>query len=187
MSRIGKQPIALPDGVTVTVKDSDLTVEGPLGKLRHTLPRGITCAEGDAPERQLVVRRASENKRQRELHGLTRTLINNMVVGVTKGFQKELEIHGIGYSVKLSGDTLDLQLGFANTVRIAVPGDLKADVKSTTNPGQVVVSGCDKQRVGQLAARIWAARKAEPYQGKGVRYAGEEIRRKAGKAFVGAG
>ena len=183
MSRIGRQPIPIPDRVKVAVDRGTVAVEGPLGKLEHRLPPGITC-ETVSDGRFLTVKRASDAKRHRELHGLTRTLINNMIIGTTQGYRKDLEIHGIGYSVRLEGDALLLQVGFANTIRLQVPDGIKAEVLQPTNPGRLAVSGCDKQRVGDFAARIRAVRPPEPYQGKGIRYAGEAIRRKAGKAFA---
>jgi large subunit ribosomal protein L6 len=186
MSRIGKQPIAIPDSVKLTGAGSQLTVEGPKGKLSHKVPDGIVY-EHKTETKELLVTRVSESRPHRELHGLTRTIISNMVVGVTEGYKKELEIHGIGYTAKLNGNKLDLLLGFANIISVEIPSDLKVEVIAQTNPGRVLVSGCDKQRVGQLAATIRSKRKPEPYQGKGVRYTGEAIRRKAGKAFVGAG
>ena len=186
MSRIGKQPIPVPDKVKVSLDGSFVTVEGPLGKQEHRMPIGIT-AEVDTENKQVVVSRVSDAKPHRELHGLERTLIANMVIGVTDGYKKELEIIGIGYSAKLAGATLELGVGFANTIVLDIPDGLKVEVLQPTNPGRLAVSGCDKQAVGQLAARIRAVRPPEPYQGKGIRYAGEEVRRKAGKAFVGAG
>jgi len=186
MSRVGMQPIVVPDAVKLTIADREVTVTGPLGTLRHRLPDGIACA-WDAEKGVLRVERASDLKRHRELHGLTRTLIHNMVVGVTQGYRKELEIVGIGYSVRKEGNALSFQVGFANTVRLELPEGIQVEVLQPTNPGRLAISGCDKQQVGQLAARIRAIRPPEPYQGKGIRYAGEQIRRKAGKAFVGAG
>ena len=186
MSRIGKQPVAIPGSVKLTQSGSELSVEGPLGKLAHRLPDGIS-ADYDAESKQMLVTRATEQKRHKALHGLTRTLIDNMVVGVTDGYKKELELVGIGYSVKLEGQRLALQLGYANAVYMDIPEGLKVEVTSPTNPGRLVVSGFDKQQVGDLTARIRKLKLPEPYQGKGFRYTGEVIRRKAGKAFVGAG
>ena len=186
MSRIGKQPITLPESVKLSMSGNDVTVEGPLGRLQHCLPNGINCKH-DTENRQLVVTRASDSKPHRALHGLTRALVKNMVVGVSEGYKKALEIHGVGYNVKLDGNRLALHVGFANTIVVEVLAGVKVEVTSPTNPGRVIVSGCDKQRVGQVAAQIRAVRPPEPYQGKGIRYVGETIRRKAGKAFVGAG
>lgn len=186
MSRIGKQPIVLPDGVKVSIEGDVVSVEGPLGRLGRRLPHGIT-AELDADKKRVLVNRVSDAKPHRECHGLARTLINNMVIGVTQGYKKELEIIGIGYNVKKDGNALEFQVGFSNPVRLEIPEGIQAEIRQPTNPGRLVVSGCDKQQVGQFAARIRAARPPEPYQGKGIRYVGEEIRRKAGKAFVGTG
>ena len=186
MSRVGKQPIPIPDKVKVSSEGNLVTVEGPLGRLDLTLVSGIT-AEVDAARKQIIVRRASEDKTHRMLHGLERTLVNNMVLGVTKGYRKDLEIHGVGYSARLEGASLQLELGFANVVKLDVPKGIKVEVAQPTNPARLAVSGCDKQQVGQFAAHIRHIRPPEPYQGKGVRYVNEVIRRKAGKAFVGAG
>lgn len=186
MSRIGRQPIAIPDSVKLTRNGDEVAVEGPLGQLRLRLPDGIT-GELDNERKQFLVKRATNSKRHRALHGLERTLVQNMVIGVTEGYKKELEIIGIGYSATLAGNTIAFQVGYANTVSLEVPEGIKVEVLQPTNPGRVVVSGCDKQQVGQFAARIRAIRPPEPYQGKGIRYAGEAVRRKAGKAFVGTG
>jgi len=186
MSRIGRQPIAVPESVKLKREGPDLGVEGPLGKLSHRLPAGID-AEYDTETRRISVKRASDAKRHRELHGLTRTLIHNMITGVTEGYKKDLEVVGIGYNVSLEGQRLALQIGYANAAYVTIPEGIKVEVTSPTNPGRVSVSGCDKQMVGEVAARIRAVKPPEPYQGKGVRYAGEVVRRKAGKAFVGAG
>ena len=186
MSRIGRLPVPVPDNVKLAVNGSEVTVEGPLGKLTHRVSRGIAC-EMDPEKKQLVVTRASDAKPYRERHGLERTLISNMIIGVTQGYRKELEIVGIGYNVKPAGKNLEFQLGFANPVSIEIPEGLKAEVIQPTNPGRIAISGCDKQQVGQVAARIRALRSPEPYLGKGIRYSNEVVRRKAGKAFVGAG
>ncbi len=186
MSRVGKQPITLPDGVKLTIEGDKVTAEGPKGRLDHRLPDGISC-EMDSDGKRLLVKRASDSKPHKMLHGLTRALINNMVVGVRQGYRKEMEIVGIGYSARLEGDALLLQVGMANTVRLRIPETVNAEVIQPTNPGRVAITGCDKQQVGQFAARIRSVRPPEPYQGKGIRYSGEVIRRKAGKAFVGAG
>jgi len=186
MSRIGRQPIAVPESVKLKREGPVLAVEGPLGKLSHRLPAGID-AEYEAESRRISVTRASDAKRHRELHGLTRTLIQNMITGVTEGYKKELEVVGIGYSVSLEGRRLALQIGYAHPVHVTIPDGVKVEVTSPTNPGRLVVSGCDKQLVGEAAARIRAVKPPEPYLGKGIRYAGEVVRRKAGKAFVGAG
>ena len=186
MSRIGKQPISIPDKAAVVVDGSLVRAEGPLGKLELRTPAGINVTH-DANAKQLVVNRVSDAKPHRELHGLFRTLISNMLDGVTQGYKKSLELIGIGYSITKNGNTLAFELGYANTVTLEIPGDVAVDIEQATNPGKMTVSGCDKQRVGQFAARVRAIRPPEPYQGKGIRYAGEEIRRKAGKAFTGVG
>jgi len=186
MSRIGKQPVAVPDKVKVAVEGSLVRVEGPLGKLEYRVPASVKVTF-DAAGKQVRFARVSDAKPHRQLHGLARTLVRNMILGVTKGYRKELEVVGVGYNVKQSGNALDFQVGFANTIRIDLPPGIKAEVMQPTNPGRLAVSGCDKQAVGQVAARIRAIRPPEPYQGKGIRYLGEEVRRKAGKALVGAG
>ncbi len=186
MSRIGQQAIAVPDGVKVAEQKGRVTVEGPQGKLDYELPDGIGM-EHDAEKKEIRLSRASDSKPHRELHGLARSLVRNMVVGVSEGYRKSLEVIGIGYNVKLEGSNVALQVGLANTVILPVPAGIKVNVEQATNPGKLTVSGCDKQMVGEFAARIRAARPPEPYQGKGVRYADEQVRRKAGKAFVGAG
>jgi len=186
MSRVGKQPIPLPEDVKVGIEGGLVRVEGPLGRLEHRLPEGIRC-EMDEGAKCLLVRRASDSKAHKMLHGLSRTLIHNMVVGVKQGYRKELEIVGIGYNVRIERNAVVLQVGFANSVRLPIPEGLKAEVIQAANPGRLAVTGCDKQQVGQFAARIRSVRPPEPYQGKGIRYVGEVIRRKAGKAFVGAG
>ena len=186
MSRIGKLPVPIPDKVKVRIQGNSVTVEGPLGTLERKLNNGIT-AEVDEAKRQIIVKRASESKPQRMLHGLERSLVNNMVLGVTKGYRKDLEIVGIGYSVKSEGGAVTLDVGFSNAVRLPIPQGIKIEVLQATNPGRMGISGADKQMVGQFAASLRAVRPPEPYQGKGIKYSDEVVRRKAGKAFVGAG
>jgi len=186
MSRVGKQPVALPDKVQVKLEGNKIIVEGPLGRLERSLSQGITC-RNDAANRRLVLTRASDAKQQRMLHGLERSLIRNMVIGVTEGYRKEMEIIGIGYSAKLDAGALLLELGFANTIKFEIPKGIKVAITQATNPGRLVISGSDKHDVGQFAARVRGAKPPEPYQGKGIKYADEVIRRKAGKAFVGTG
>jgi len=186
MSRIGKQPVQVPDGVTVTVADRAVTVKGPKGQVTQTLPDQVTVqAREDA--KQVVVERLNESKRARAFHGLARSLIQNLVLGVTDGYSRALEVHGVGYNVKLDGRNVVLQVGFANPVSIPIPEGVQIDVQQATNPGRLTVSGCDKQLVGLTAAKIRAVSPPEPYQGKGVRYADEIIRRKAGKSFTSTG
>jgi large subunit ribosomal protein L6 len=177
MSRIGKQPVAVPSGVEVTIDGSHVTVKGPKGQLEHDVVGGVTVArEGD----DLVVTRADDSRENRSLHGLQRSLINNMVVGVSEGFVKELEIVGVGYRAQAQGsDGIELALGFSHPVRVKAPAGITFEVPQ---PTRVIVRGHDKQLVGQVAADIRKIRKPEPYKGKGVRYAGERIVRKAGKS-----
>ncbi len=177
MSRIGRNPITVPSTVTVDVVDSVVTVAGPNGTMSRTLPDGITITrEGDV----LAVERRNDETQYRALHGLTRTLVANMVVGVTTGWTKELEIIGVGYRAAASGaDALDLSLGFSHPVKFTAPKGVTFEVPS---PTRVVVKGADKEVVGQVAATIRKIRKPEPYKGKGVRYLGEKVLRKAGKA-----
>jgi len=186
MSRVGKQPIVVPDKVKATVGTGAISVQGPKGSLEHGVPAGIKVALDEAGK-CIVVTRVSDAKPHRQLHGLTRTLIANMIVGVTEGYKKELELHGIGYSVSLGPKSLTVELGLANTLSLPVPEGVTVEIPQATNPGRIVVTGADKCAVGEFAARIRALRPPEPYLGKGFRYAGETIRRKAGKAFAGVG
>ena len=177
MSRIGRNPITVPAGVNVSVAESVVTVSGPNGTMSRTLPEGITLAhEGDV----LTIERASEETRHKALHGLTRTLVSNMVTGVTTGWTKELEIIGVGYRAAAAGaDAIDLALGFSHPVKFTAPQGVTFEVPT---PTRVIVKGADKEVVGQVAASIRKLRKPEPYKGKGVRYLGERVLRKAGKA-----
>jgi large subunit ribosomal protein L6 len=177
MSRVGKAPIDVPAGVEVTLDDASVAVSGPQGKLQRDLPASITVRRVDE---QLLVERPDDQRNSRALHGLTRTLIQNMVTGVTAGFTKELEIVGVGYRATLrSPQELELALGFSHPVFISAPEGVSFEVPT---PLKVVVKGIDKEAVGQVAADIRKKRKPEPYKGKGVRYAGEVVLRKAGKA-----
>jgi large subunit ribosomal protein L6 len=177
MSRIGKSPNPVPSGVTVAVEGRTVNVTGPKGTLRHELPPQITLRQDDG---QLLVERTDDERYSRSLHGLTRTLVNNMVVGVSDGFRKDLEIVGVGYRATAQGPgQIELALGYSHPVRVAAPDGITFEVPAATRVG---VIGIDKQLVGQVAADIRAIRKPEPYKGKGVRYAGERIIRKAGKA-----
>jgi large subunit ribosomal protein L6 len=177
MSRIGRNPITVPSGVTVSVAGDVVTVKGPNATMTRNLPGGITLAqEGDT----LVVDRESEETAQKALHGLTRTLVSNMVVGVTDGWKKELEIIGVGYRATASGPSaIDLALGFSHPVKFTAPEGVTFEVPTST---RVIIKGPDKEIVGQVAANIRKLRKPEPYKGKGVRYLGERVARKAGKA-----
>jgi large subunit ribosomal protein L6 len=178
MSRIGKKPVPVPDGVKVAIQGRTVSVEGPLGKLdiehRPEVQVGF-----DEKTRQISVARVSEERFARACHGLTRALISNMVRGVTSGYEKRLEIVGVGYAGSIQGDQLSLRVGFANEVVKTVPPSLKVTCPDQTH---IVVKGCDKQQVGQFAAEVRAMRKPEPYKGKGVRYVGEHVKIKPGKA-----
>ena len=176
MSRIGKTPISLPDKVKVTVADGNLvTVEGPKGKLTWQLPKDITLSvEGTT----LTVARGSENREVRALHGLSRALVNNMVTGVSAGFRKDLEIQGVGFRAAVKGDKLDLSIGYSHPVLFPIPTEIKVAVTDNT---KISIEGIDKHLVGQVAADIRAYYPPEPYKGKGIRYAGEQVRRKEGQ------
>jgi large subunit ribosomal protein L6 len=175
MSRIGKAPIAVPSGVDVAIEGQKVTVKGPKGTLSHTVDRPIAVAVDDGV---LQVSRPDDERENRSLHGLSRSLINNLVLGVTQGFERKLEIHGVGYRVQLQGNTLVFALGYSHPVRIEAPEGISFTVES---PTRFSVQGIDKQVVGQVAANIRRLRRPDPYKGKGVRYAGEQIRRKVGK------
>ena len=180
MSRIGKKPITIPAGVEVKVDGSAVTVKGPKGTLSNTFhPDMAIAVEGT----EIIVTRPSDVKEHRSLHGLTRTLVANMVEGVTKGYSKELEVNGVGYRVQKQGKNLVMNLGFSHQVIMEEIDGITIDVP---NPNLIVVSGPDKQKVGQFAAEIREKRPPEPYKGKGIKYAGEYIRRKEGKAGKGA-
>jgi large subunit ribosomal protein L6 len=174
---VGKAPIPVPAGVSVSVAGADVTVTGPKGTLHHSLPDGIGVRlEGDS----ILVTRTDDERESRALHGLTRALLNNMVVGVHEGYRKDLEIVGVGYrATAKSPGQLELQLGFSHPVSVQAPDGITFEVPSQT---AIRVLGIDKQAVGEVAARIRALRKPEPYKGKGIRYSGEYVRRKAGKA-----
>jgi large subunit ribosomal protein L6 len=176
MSRIGRLPIPVPSGVDVTIDGRQVTVKGPKGTLSRALHPDMTVSREDGT---LVVTRPTEQKTHKQLHGLTRTLVNNMVVGVTDGYRKGLEITGVGYRAALSGKKLQLNLGYSHQIEIDPPEGITFEVE---NPTRLAVVGIDKELVGQVAAQVRATRKPEPYKGKGVRYSGEYIRRKAGKA-----
>ena len=178
MSRIGKLPVVVPSGVDVTVESSTVTVKGPKGTLSHTVAAPITVDRAD--DGALEVKRPDDERNSRSLHGLTRTLIANMVTGVTDGYEKKLEIVGVGYRVLSKGPTqLEFQLGYSHSITFNAPDGITFTVDGPTRLG---VQGIDKQLVGEVAAKIRKLRKPEPYKGKGVRYAGEQVRRKAGKA-----
>jgi large subunit ribosomal protein L6 len=175
MSRIGRKPIEIPQGVTVDVKPGAVMVKGPKGELSQSVSSQMTVAEENGT---VTVTRPTDRGEDRALHGLTRSLIANMVVGVTDGFSKQLEIQGVGYRARLQGNSLELSVGYSHPVSITAPEGIEFEVPQ---PTQVIVRGIDKQLVGEVAARIRRVRPPEPYKGKGIRYVGEHVRRKAGK------
>lgn len=176
MSRIGRMPIPVPAGVEVDIKGSEVTVKGPKGTLSHTVVEPIEVTREDG---YLRVTRPDDERRNRQLHGLTRTLVANMVTGVTDGYQKTLEIQGVGYRVQARGSALEFSLGFSHPVLVEAPEGISFQVET---PTRLHVQGIDKQKVGEVAANIRKLRKPDPYKGKGVRYQGEVVRRKVGKA-----
>jgi large subunit ribosomal protein L6 len=183
MSRIGKKPVPLVSGVKVTVQDHLVKVDGPKGKLELQVHPLITVKLDDA-KKELVVTRPDDERQSKALHGLTRALLNNMVIGVSQGYKKTLEIQGVGYKAEMKGKNLVLSVGFANPVTVAIPSDVTVQLEG---PTKLHVSGSDKQAVGEFAAQVRKLRKPEPYKGKGIRYEGEAVKIKAGKAFAGAG
>ena len=176
MSRIGKLPIPVPSGVDVAIEGQQVTVKGPKGTLSHRVADPIIVER--AEDGTLAVKRPNDERQNRALHGLTRSLVNNLVVGVTQGYEKKLEIYGVGYRVLARGTDLEFSLGFSHPVKVSPPEGITFAVESAT---KFSVQGIDKQRVGEVAANIRKLRKPDPYKGKGVRYAGEKIRRKVGK------
>lgn len=180
MSRIGRKPITIPAGVEVKVDGSVVTVKGPKGTLTNTFKADMAIAvEGN----EVVVTRPSDNKEHRSLHGLTRTLISNMVIGVTEGFKKELQVNGVGYRVQKQGTNLVMNLGYSHQVIMAETDGITIEVPG---PNSIIISGPDKQKVGQFAAEVREKRPPEPYKGKGIKYIDEHIRRKEGKAAKGS-
>jgi large subunit ribosomal protein L6 len=175
MSRIGRKPIELPAGVLVAISPGRVQVNGPLGELTQAVPGRMQIDKTDS---EIIVTRPTERGEDRALHGLTRTLIANMVDGVTKGFEKQLEIHGVGYRAQLKGTDLELAVGFSHAVTVRPRQGISFEVPA---PNQIIVKGIDKQMVGQTAAEIRKVRPPEPYKGKGIRYVGEQVRRKVGK------
>ncbi len=175
MSRVGKIPISIPDKVEINLKDNHLTCKGPQGELSRVLHRDMKIKIED---NQIVVERPSESKEHRSLHGLTRSLVSNMVEGVLTGFTRKLEIVGIGYKAEMKGNNLVLTLGYSHSIVMSFPETINTSVP---NPNEILVHGADKELVGMIAAKIRSFRKPEPYKGKGVRYSGEYVRRKAGK------
>ena len=176
MSRIGRLPIEIPSGVDITIDGQHVAVRGPKGELALTVKEPI---EARKVENQVIVTRPDDERSSRSLHGLSRTLINNLIIGVTQGYQKELEIVGTGYRIASQGQGVEFQLGYSHPITVQPPEGITFTVEGNT---KLVVSGIDKQAVGEVAANIRKLRKPEPYKGKGVRYAGENVRRKAGKA-----
>ncbi|MEZ5371184.1 MAG: 50S ribosomal protein L6 [Microthrixaceae bacterium] len=176
MSRIGEQPISLPDGVTVSVADGVVSVKGPKGELQQDIPGGIDVVVGEGV---VDVKRPDDERESRSMHGLVRSLVNNMVVGTSKGFQKDLEIVGTGYRATAKGSGLELLLGYSHSITVDAPEGITFTLPRNT---YIEITGIDKQLVGQVAANIRALRSPEPYKGKGVRYADEHVKRKAGKA-----
>jgi large subunit ribosomal protein L6 len=176
MSRIGKIPILMPSGVKILRNQANLSVQGPKGTLSMEIPQGVEVALED---NAVIVKKTSDDRRARSFHGLTRTLVNNMITGVSTGFEKKLEISGVGYRAEASKDTLKLAVGYSSPSEYAIPQGIAVRVDKLVN---IVVSGIDKQLVGRVAAEIRALRKPEPYKGKGIRYATEQIRRKVGKS-----
>lgn len=176
MSRIGNKPVTVPSGVKVAVDGTKVTVEGKLGKLEHIVRPEISVA---LDEDKIVVSRSDDQRESRAYHGLTRSLIANMVEGVTSGYEKKLEVVGVGYVAAVQNNQLQLRVGFANEICKPIPAGLEVTCPDTTH---IVVKGCDKQKVGQFAAEVRAARKPEPYKGKGIRYQGEHVKIKPGKA-----
>jgi large subunit ribosomal protein L6 len=183
MSRIGKQPVVIPAGVKVQVEKSKVRVEGPKGKLELDCHPAMKV-EHDAAGKVIRVTRPDDERQSRSLHGLTRSLIANMVEGVTKGFEKRLKIEGIGYQARMDKKSLVLTVGFANAITRTPPEGVTVEL---TDPTTIVIKGADKQKVGQYAAEVRASRKPEPYKGKGVRYEKEVVRRKEGKSFASGG
>ena len=176
MSRVGQAPITIPDGVTVTLTGNGVTVKGPKGELNRTIPEGIAVSQDDGV---LTVTREGDAREAKALHGLIRSLIANMVLGVTQGFEKSLEIHGVGYRAAKQGNDIELAVGFSHSVKKTAPSGIEFDVPT---PTRITVRGIDKELVGQTAAEIRAIKKPEPYKAKGIRYEGEHVRRKGGKA-----
>ena len=180
MSRIGKLPITLPSSVTVSINDNNLvTVNGPKGELLHQVHPEMKMSVDDGV---LSIERPTESKEHKSLHGLYRSLINNMVIGVSEGFRKELELVGVGYRVTNTGQLLDLSLGFTHSIFLELPNEIKVETKMERNKSPLIIlESCDKQLLGQVCAKIRSFRTPEPYKGKGVRFVGEQVRRKSGK------
>jgi large subunit ribosomal protein L6 len=183
MSRIGKQPVAIPGGVKIQIADGKVRVEGPKGKLEFAHHPNMTV-EHDDKAKAIKITRPNDERGNRSLHGLTRSLISNMVEGVTKGYEKKLKIEGIGYQARMDKKAVVLTVGYANAIRMEPPEGVTVEL---TDPTTIIIKGADKQKVGQFAAEIRAKRKPEPYKGKGIRYENEQVRRKEGKSFTSGG
>lgn len=180
MSRIGKAPIVLPAGVTATVQDNTVTVKGPKGQLSQSFHDDLTVKVEDG---QITVARPSDDIEHRAHHGLVRALINNMVVGVSEGYKKEMELVGVGYRATAQGQVLELSLGYSHAIYFKLPAEVKVDAKTERNKNPLItLESCDKQLLGQVCAKIRSLRKPEPYKGKGIKFVGEVIRRKSGKS-----
>ena len=179
MSRIGKAPISLPDGVNISVDKNTVNVKGPKGELQQEINPDITCKIEDGV---VTFERPTEQKRHKAMHGLYRSLVNNMVEGVSNGYKKDMELVGVGYKASVQNNVLELNLGYSHSIYFAVPEDIKVTAQTEKGKNPIVsVEGIDKQLVGQIAAKIKSLRKVEPYKGKGIRFVGEQVRRKAGK------
>jgi large subunit ribosomal protein L6 len=190
MSRLGLKPVAVPGGVKVNITDHTIKVEGPQGKLEFTFRNEISVSF-DSNTKVVSVSRTGDSREAKALHGLTRALVANMMIGVTQGYSRTIEIYGTGYGVKQEGNAVALTVGFANVVKMPVPKDVKVTIttpqaKSNTTPAVFTIAGPDKQVIGEYAANIRRVKKPEPYNGKGIRFQGEHVRRKVGKALAGA-
>jgi len=181
MSRIGKLPVSLPKGVTVSVNDDNvIIVKGPLGELRQKIDKDMKV---EIEDNQLIIKRPSESKNHKSLHGLYRALISNMVTGVSQGFKKELELVGVGYRAEAKGQNLEMSLGYSHDIVFQIPGEVKVETKTERRSNPVITLTCiDKQLIGHVAAKIRSLRPPEPYKGKGIKFVGEQLRRKAGKS-----
>jgi large subunit ribosomal protein L6 len=181
MSRIGKLPVSLPKGVTVSISDDNvIIVKGPLGELRQNIDKEMKL---EVEDNQLIIKRPSESKNHKSLHGLYRALISNMVTGVSQGFKKELELVGVGYRAEAKGQNLEMSLGYSHDIVFEIPGEVKVETKTERRSNPVITLTCiDKQLIGHVAAKIRSLRPPEPYKGKGIKFVGEQLRRKAGKS-----
>ncbi len=181
MSRIGKLPVSLPKGVTVSISDDNvIVVKGPLGELRQKIDKDMKV---EVEDNQLIIKRPSESKNHKSLHGLYRALISNMVTGVSQGFKKELELVGVGYRAEAKGQNLEMSLGYSHDIVFEIPGEVKVETKTERRSNPVITLTCiDKQLIGHVAAKIRSLRPPEPYKGKGIKFVGEQLRRKAGKS-----